>query len=67
MWGGGRMRLPKLRYLLRQWYFWLFLITAGAIVIRSLPAWQNPAWGCDFGIYYQLTNAFVKTVKVIIK
>jgi len=55
------MHFPSLRHLFRQWYFWLFVITAVAIIIRSLPGWLNPAWGSDFGIYYQLTNTFVKT------
>lgn len=59
------MRIPRLRHLLRQWYIWLFLITGIAIGLRSLPAWQNPAWGCDFGIYYQLTNTFVQTKELI--
>jgi hypothetical protein len=36
------------------------MVTFIAIIIRSLPAWMNAAWGCDFGIYYGLTNSFVK-------
>ena len=45
---------------LKSWYFWLFCISCIAIVIRSIPAWTNAAWGCDFGIYYGLTNSFVE-------
>ncbi len=40
---------------------YLLLITGIAIFIRSIPAWTNAAWGCDFGIYYGLTNSFVKS------
>ena len=40
--------------------FWLFIVTIIAIVIRSWPAWTSGAWGCDFGIYYGLTNSFVE-------
>ena len=45
----------------RRWFLWLILITSLAIFLRSLPAWTNAAWGCDFGIYYGLTNSFVET------
>jgi len=51
----------KLKGLARNWIFWLVVITALAIFIRSIPAWTNAAWGCDFGIYYGLTNSLVKT------
>lgn len=44
----------------RSWVFWLCVITGIAIFIRSVPAWINTAWGCDFGIYYGLTNSFVE-------
>ncbi len=44
----------------KSWIFWLIIVTTIAIVIRSLPAWTNAAWGSDFGIYYGLTNSFVK-------
>ena len=47
--------------LLHNWLFWLFIITGIAIIIRSIPAWTNAAWGVDFGIYYGLTNSFVET------
>jgi len=46
--------------LFKNWYFLLIIITFIAIIIRSLPAWTNAAWGCDFGIYYGLTNSLVK-------
>ncbi len=41
----------KLRELIRNWVFWVIIITIAAIIIRSIPAWTNAAWGCDFGIY----------------
>jgi len=49
---------------LKSWYFWLFLITGIAIVIRSFPAWMNAAWGGDFGIYYGLTSRFVENQQI---
>lgn len=53
--------MPKLtREILKSWFFWLVIITGLAITIRSIPAWTNAAWGCDFGIYYGLTNSFVE-------
>ncbi len=51
----------KLKKLTRSWIFWLIVITGIAVVIRSIPAWTNAAWGCDFGIYYGLTNSLVKS------
>ncbi|UCH72365.1 MAG: hypothetical protein JSW62_02110 [Thermoplasmatales archaeon] len=51
----------KLRKLSKSWIFWLCLVTGFAILIRSLPAWMNPAWGGDFGIYYGLTNSFIES------
>jgi hypothetical protein len=51
----------NLKKIATHWLFLLSLITALAIIIRSLPAWTNAAWGCDFGIYYGLTNSFVET------
>jgi len=50
----------KLSGMTKHWLFWLLLVTGIAIVLRSLPAWTNAAWGCDFGIYYGLTNSFVE-------
>ena len=50
-----------LKQLSRNWIFWLILITGVAIIIRSIPAWLNAAWGCDFGIYYGLTKSFVES------
>ena len=52
--------ISKLRTLANNWAFWLILITGVAIFIRLLPALLNAAWGCDFGIYYGLTNSFVE-------
>ena len=49
---------------LKSWYFWLFLITGIAIVVRSFPAWTNAAWGGDFGIYYGLTSRFVENQQI---
>ncbi|MCX6671053.1 MAG: glycosyltransferase family 39 protein [Euryarchaeota archaeon] len=49
---------------LKSWYFWLFLITGIAIVVRSFPAWMNAAWGGDFGIYYGLTSRFVENQQI---
>ena len=51
----------KLKELSKNWIFWLIVITGIAIFLRSLPAWTNAAWGCDFGIYYGLTNSFVES------
>ena len=53
--------MPYFRKLAKNWIFWLLVITGIAIIIRSLPAWTNTAWGCDFGIYYGLTNSFIET------
>jgi hypothetical protein len=50
--------------LLKSWYFWLFLVTGIAIVVRSIPAWTNAAWGGDFGIYYGLTSRFVENQQI---
>jgi hypothetical protein len=54
----------KPKELLRKWYFWLFVITGIAIVVRSVPAWMNAAWGGDFGIYYGLTSRFVENQQI---
>ena len=51
----------KIEKLLKNWVFWLFVITGFAIIIRSIPAWTNAAWGCDFGIYYGQTLKFVES------
>ena len=55
-----KMRV-SIRKLAKNWLFWLLIITGVAIILRSLPAWTNAAWGCDFGIYYGLTNSFVES------
>ena len=51
----------KLGSILKNWVFWLILITSIAIIIRILPGWVNAAWGCDFGIYYGITKTVVET------
>ncbi len=51
----------NLRKLIKNWFFWVIIITIAAIIIRSLPAWTNAAWGCDFGIYLGLTKSFVES------
>ena len=64
----GEMHLKRmltLHNIGKNWLFWLFIITGIAIVLRSLPAWTNAAWGCDFGIYYGLTNSFVNNKELI--
>jgi len=54
-------RIPKIRKIASSWFFWLMVILALAIFIRSIPAWTNAAWGGDFGIYYGLSKSFVET------
>lgn len=49
----------KLAGIIKSWIFWLIIVTSIAIVVRSIPAWTNAAWGSDLGIYYGLTNSFV--------
>ncbi|MBN2603326.1 MAG: hypothetical protein JXA91_04255 [Candidatus Thermoplasmatota archaeon] len=39
----------------------LLVVTGFAIFLRSIPSWSYAAWGCDFGIYYGLTNSFVQS------
>lgn len=48
-----------------RWIIPLLIVTAVAILLRSIPAILNPAWGVDFGIYYGLTNSFVETKSLI--
>lgn len=47
-----------------HWMLWLIIITAFAIIIRSLPAWMNAGWGSDLGIYYGLTKSFIETKEI---
>jgi len=47
--------------ILKNWVFWLILITILAIILRSIPGWVNAAWGADFGIYYGITKTVVET------
>lgn len=49
---------------LKSWQFWLLFITGIAIVVRSIPAWMNAAWGGDFGIYYGLTSRFIENQQI---
>ena len=55
----------KLAGIAKSWVFWLIVVTGIAIILRSLPAWTNAAWGNDFGIYYGLTNSFVESGELI--
>jgi hypothetical protein len=55
-----RLGIVNVHDIVKSWLFWILVITGIAIVLRSLPAWTNAAWGCDFGIYYGLTNSFVE-------
>ena len=52
--------LIRFKNIVNNLYFWILLVTGLAIIIRSIPGWINAAWGCDFGIYYGLTNSFVE-------
>jgi len=51
----------KPKKLLKNWVFWLIIITGLAIIIRSIPAWIHAAWGCDFGIYFGITKTIAET------
>ena len=53
--------LDKLVNIHKSWIFWILVITLIAIIIRSIPAWTNEAWGSDFGIYFGLTKDLIKT------
>ncbi|MGC8663341.1 MAG: hypothetical protein ACP5SF_03845 [Thermoplasmata archaeon] len=37
----------------------IVLITLVAVFLRSIPSFRYAIWGVDFGIYYDLTTAFV--------
>ena len=58
--------IPKIGEIVRSWAFWLILVTGIAIGIRSLPAWNNYAWGADFGIYYGLTARLIENQQIFI-
>lgn len=58
------IKLPTLNEIARNWLFWLIVITGAAIVMRSIPAWMNSAWGADFGIYYGLTSRLVDSQQI---
>lgn len=51
----------KIHSLLKNWVFWVLLITGFAIFIRSIPAWTNYGWGCDLGIYLGIAKKYVAT------
>ena len=50
-----------IKKIINNWFFWLIIITGTAIFLRSIPSWIHTAWGCDFGIYYGITNTVVET------
>jgi hypothetical protein len=43
--------LPNKKGIIYDHRFILAVIVAIAIILRSFPAWLNPAWGVDYGIY----------------
>ncbi|HID26076.1 MAG TPA: hypothetical protein EYP23_06435 [Thermoplasmata archaeon] len=47
---------------------WLGLIpaTTVAILLRSIPAWTNAAWGNDLGIYYGITTLMIRNQHLFI-
>ena len=49
----------KVKLSKRTWQL-LIVILLFAFLFRSIPAWTNAAWGNDIGVYYGLTNSFVK-------
>lgn len=53
--------ISSIRLNANKYMVYLIIITLIAIIIRSIPALLNPAWGADFGIYYGLTNSFIET------
>jgi len=58
--------IGKVKTFCKSWYFWLIVVTALAIGVRSIPAWTNAAWGGDFGIYYGLTSRMIESQQLII-
>lgn len=52
---------------IHHWLFCIVCITVFAIFLRALPSLLNAAWGCDFGIYYGLTNSFVSSGELYAK
>jgi len=55
--------LERIRSYLRESDYITVLLWAtiiGAIIVRSVPAWMNAAWGSDYGIYYGITDDFLK-------
>lgn len=47
-------------------WLWLILATMVAILLRSLPAWTNAAWGNDLGIYYGITTSMIRNQHLFI-
>ena len=47
-------------------YKWIILATMLAILLRSIPAWINAAWGNDLGIYYGITTSMIKDHQLFI-
>ncbi len=50
-----------LKDLIKNWVFWVLIVTGFAIFIRSIPAWTNYGWGCDLGIYLGIAEKYVTT------
>ncbi|MGC8608656.1 MAG: hypothetical protein ACP5UV_02165, partial [Thermoplasmata archaeon] len=50
----------------RKTMLWLFLIALGAIAIRLIPTFKNYGWGNDFGIYYSITQDYIKSHLTVI-
>lgn len=48
---------------IRNWSIVLSIAAVG-IILRSLPSFRYAIWGVDFGIYYDLTTAFVNLGQV---
>jgi hypothetical protein len=57
----GLKEISYLKNVVNHWFFCIICITVFAIFLRVLPSLLNAAWGCDFGIYYGLTNSFVSS------
>lgn len=60
-----RQKTQNNKFKTHHWVIPLILVTAIAILLRTLPSLLNAAWGVDFGIYYGLTNSFVETKTLI--
>lgn len=60
-----RQKTQSKKFKTYHWVIPLIIVTAIAILLRTLPSLLNAAWGVDFGIYYGLTNSFVETKTLI--